>query len=435
MWRRALARPLRIAHAVTRDLAEGQLSLRAMSLVYSTLLSIVPLLAIGFSVLKGLGAEDRVAPLLRDALSAFGAHAEEISDRILGFVQNVKAGVLGSVGLVFLLYTASSLVQKIERALNMIWRIGRSRSLARRFSDYLSVLLVGPLLLTTALGMTASLTNEAFMARYIDPAVIPLLAVVGRVMPWFLIAAGFMFVYAFIPNTEVRLRSAFAGAVVATVLWKGLELAFAVFVAQATSVTAIYSAFAALVLFMIWLQLAWMVLLVGASVAYYHQNPDIALLGRGGLRPSPRLAEALALHVAAAIAHDFHRGEAPTDAGALSQRLRMPAELIETALEALTRAGIVIQAPAEHVSFVPARPTESIPVTAVLDAVRSDGEQPQVSPRRLPESGAVDRLLARRDAAVGEALAGATLRDLAVQASEAGPVAEAPDLPRGSRRA
>jgi membrane protein len=138
---------LQIVVMVGRDLMDGMITLRAMSLVYTTLLSMVPLLAVSISVLKGFGVHDQLEPTLTSILAPLGEQSAEISAHIVGFVDNMKIGVLGALGLGLLIYTAVSLIQKIEAAFNYTWRLQNSRSLMQRFSDYLSVIMVGPVLM------------------------------------------------------------------------------------------------------------------------------------------------------------------------------------------------------------------------------------------------------------------------------------------------
>jgi membrane protein len=155
--------PARFVYALARDLAEGQLTLRAMSLVYTTLLSLVPLLAFSFSVLKGFGVHRQVEPLLYEFLQPLGEKGAEITEQIIGFVDNVRGDVLGGIGLALLIYTVISMIQKVEDTFNYIWQVQKSRSLARRFSDYLSVILVGPVLMVTAMGLLATISSSAAM--------------------------------------------------------------------------------------------------------------------------------------------------------------------------------------------------------------------------------------------------------------------------------
>ena len=151
---------VRFLFVLAREFANGQLNLRAMSLVYTTLLSMVPLLAVSFSVLKAFGVHNQIEPLLLNLVQPLGEKGNEIVVNLLGFVENMKVGVLGSVGLALLLYTVVSLIQKVESSFNYVWHAKSTRPFSRRFSDYLSVIMVGPVLMFSAIGMTASLMNS-----------------------------------------------------------------------------------------------------------------------------------------------------------------------------------------------------------------------------------------------------------------------------------
>ena len=297
-WKVLLIRVLRVFYVVIRDLLEGQLTLRAMSLVYTTLLAMVPLLAVTFSVLKGFGVHNQIEPLLLNFLRPMGERGVEVTSRIIGFVDSVKAGILGSIGFALLIYTVISLIQKIERACNDTWHVNRSRPLSQKFSDYLSVILIGPVLVFSALGITASVMSTAVVQKMVAIKVFgSLMELATKLVPYLLVIAAFTFVYIFVPNTRVRFRSALTGGLVAGVLWETSGWAFASFVVKSAKYTAIYSGFAILIMFMIWLYLSWLIVLVGASVAYYHQHPESVTSYRRELRLSNRMQEKLALLV------------------------------------------------------------------------------------------------------------------------------------------
>jgi membrane protein len=190
---------LRLFYVTAREFSEGYLTLRAMSLVYTTLLSLVPLLAVSCSVLKAFGVHNQIQPILLNFLGALGPRGEEITYKIIGFVENMKVGVLGTLGLSLLIYTVISLIQKIENAFNAIWRIGKSRSLARKFSDYMSVILIGPVLMFSALGLTASISSAAVIQKImsIEPFG-SVLFFAGKLIPYFFVCAAFTFIYSFI---------------------------------------------------------------------------------------------------------------------------------------------------------------------------------------------------------------------------------------------
>ncbi|EGG98665.1 Ribonuclease BN [gamma proteobacterium IMCC2047] len=204
-WKVRMVRISRVLFAVLRDLKEGQLTLRAMSLVYTTLLSLVPLLAVSFSVLKAFGVHNQIEPLLQNLMTPLGPQGVEITNNIIGFVENMKVGVLGAIGVALLFYTVISLMQKIESAFNYAWRVTQVRALHQRFSDYLSVVLIGPVLIFSAIGVSGTLMSNGFVVWLSGFEVLGwLIALLTRLLPYLLIIAAFTFIYVFIPNTKVK---------------------------------------------------------------------------------------------------------------------------------------------------------------------------------------------------------------------------------------
>jgi membrane protein len=414
VWQAKGLQALRLIYVVARDLLDGQLTLRAMSLVYTTLLSIVPLLAVSFSVLKAFGVHNQIEPLVLRLLAPLGAKGVEISSRIIEFVENVKAGVLGAVGLAFLLYTVVSLLQKVERTFNYTWHVSHHRPFSQRFSDYLSVILIGPVLVFSALGLTASVMSNEIVQRLIAPfggAV----ETASRLVPYLLIIAAFAFIYVFIPNTKVRARSALVGAVVAGFLWETAGWLFASFIVGSTKYTAIYSTFATLLVLMIWLYTSWLILLVGGSIAFYHQHPEFVTYRRPELSLSGRMKERLALLVMTLIGQSFHRRGPGWTAEALAQHLRVPMETMDHLLATLHQRELLEPTEGEPQVFLPGHSLESIEVREILDAVRTAGETPYLNTERLPFEPAVEQVLGSLDRAWEDALDHRTLRDLVAE--------------------
>jgi len=266
---------LRIFQAVYRDLVDGLPTLRAMSLVYTTLLSIVPLLAVTFALFKSIGIHNHIKPLLLNVLSPLGEGGIKITEYLFTFVDNIKVGLLGIVGVALLLYTAFALIQKIERAFNHTWHITSYLSIWHRLGSYLSVITIGPVLVFIAIAITAAISSSALVDALI--AIEPfgsLALLLSKIAPYVLIVTAFTFIYLVIPNTRVRFKSALTGAIVAGILWVSSGFIFTLFIAKSTNYTVVYSGLAALMIFMIWLYLSWLIMLIGASIAYYHQFPE-----------------------------------------------------------------------------------------------------------------------------------------------------------------
>jgi membrane protein len=157
--------PLRYLYALVRDFIRGDLGLRAMGLVYSSLFALVPVVAVSFSVLKAFGYHRELEPVLFEFLRPLGVKGYELTASIMQFVENARTTVLGTVGFLFLLYTVITMIQKIEDALNFTWHVERSRSLAKRISEYLVIMLVGPVVAVGALVLLTKIEASAVMNR------------------------------------------------------------------------------------------------------------------------------------------------------------------------------------------------------------------------------------------------------------------------------
>ncbi|MDH3637694.1 MAG: YihY/virulence factor BrkB family protein, partial [Gammaproteobacteria bacterium] len=361
----------RLAYVVGRDLAQGTLTLRAMSLVYTTLLSTVPLLAFSFSVLKGFGVHNQLEPVLLNLMEPLGERGQQLAYEIIGFVDNMQVRVLGALGLGLLVYTVISLVQKVESSLNYIWRVSTRRNLLQRFSDYLSVILVGPVLVFAALGLTGSILHTDWVERV--AAFEPMrtfIAMAVTLVPYLLIIGAFTFVYIFVPNTKVRLRSALIGAVVAGLLWETAGWGFASFMADSTKYTAIYSGFAIVILTMIWLYLAWLILLVGASIAFYDQHPQYQSRRPGEFQLSIVEIERLAVFAMMAIGRRYIAGQEPWSARELATHLTAPLRETEIVLESMSAHGLITVTTVDSPRYLPGRPLDLISLRDVLCAVR-----------------------------------------------------------------
>ena len=365
----------RSVYAVARDVISGQLTLHAMSLVYTTLLSIVPLLALSFSVLKAMGVHQRMEPLLYQFFEPMGPQGMEVAERILGFVDNMRVGVLGSVGLALLVYTVISLVQKIERSFNMIWRVPEMRSMAQRFSNYLSVIMVGPLLMVSAIGVTATIFSSNVVQRFMEIEPFgSLIVMVSRFTPFFLVVGAFTFVYVFIPNTRVKLRYAFIAGLIAGVSWQAAGMLFASFVANSTKYAAIYSGFAVGIILLIWTYLNWMILLLGASLAFYMQNPG-SVAKRQNVQLAPELQERVGLALMWMVAKPFSLGQPAPQQEALEYELRVPGEVTRSISDKLIRAGLLSLAGRNGDQLVPGKALHLITVGSVLQAIRQDEDR------------------------------------------------------------
>lgn len=366
-----LMRTGRYAFALIRDLFEGELSMRAMSLVYTTLLSVVPFLALGFSVLKALGAHNRLKPVLLEFLRPLGPQGAEIAANVVGFVEKIQVGLLGSLGIALLFYTAISLIQKVEASFNFVWRIERPRPLAQRVGEYLSVLMVGPVLIVTALAMTATVLNSSVVLQIksVEPFG-SLLYGITRLIPYAVIVGMFTFLYAYMPNTRVKLRAAVIGGLFAGVLWQTASFAFTSFVAGATNYNAIYSGFAIVIFLLIWLYVGWLILLIGCQLTFYIQHPAHMKPDRGLPLPAGRQSEYLALLVMGTAGRRFIEGQPALTQEDFAHELDAAPEHVARAVETLIEHGYLTEAGHTRTQLVPARDLDAVTLGELWRAVR-----------------------------------------------------------------
>ncbi len=404
-----ILRLLRYPYALIRDLWKGDLNLRAMSLVYTMLLAIVPLLAFAFSVLKGLGFHHELKPLLFEFFRPVGEKAGDLTDKVMGFVDNIQSGVLGSLGLAFLIYTVISTIQKVEESLNFVWRVERPRSWARRVSEYLSLMIVGPILTVAALGLTASLGSSSIVhwLHSYEPFG-TMMYVIGKIAPYLLVTALFAFMYSFIPNTRVRATPALVGGLTAGVLWVLAGAAFAAFVRYVSRLTVVYAGFAIVLTALIWLYLAWLIVMIGAQISFYVQNPHYLRTGQVEIRLASSLAERLALNVMMLVGQDYRTGKQRWTTNTLAQRFDIPGATLGIIIHALESAGLLVAT--EDENWIPGRDPGEITVAEIADAARRhQGGEPRVHPRG---TRVADELAAEIDSAIKERFEGKTLRDM-----------------------
>ena len=387
---------LRYPFALIRDLLTGELNLRAMGLVYTTLLSLVPLVAFAFAVLKGLGVHRDLEPLIYEFLRPIGDRASGLTAQMMTFVENVRGGVLGSVGLAFLLYTVVATIQKLENAFNFAWHVERPRSLMRRVSEYLSLMVIGPVFLVIVFGL--------FGAVHIHEA----LRALG---PYLFVTGVFTFLFVFVPNTRVRLRPALIGGLTAGVLWAASGAVFTRIVAVSTQMVAIYAGFAIFLAALIWIYLSWLILLIGAQLSFYVQNPRYLRVGQAPVRLTSALRERLAFTVMLLVARRFVAGDAPWRQRALAEHLEIPGSALAMVVDSLEKAGLVTLN--EDEDMLPARDLNGIALTDIHNAVRDERQYETWLLWRARTEPAADAIADSVEAAVRERIGSVTLRELA----------------------
>jgi len=405
----ATLRVMRFPAALIRDWLRGEISARAMSLAYTTLLSIVPLMVFSFSILKGLGARGDLKFILDEFFRPMGSAATQLTDSVLQFVANMRGGLLGSIGLAFLVYTVITTIQKVEASFNFIWRVERPRSFVRRFTEYMSVMILGPILLAIALGLLGSAEHSPF-AEWLD-AFAPLawaLSAAGQVMSYVVVSIIFTFMYAFVPNTKVAFRAALIGGIASGIIWALVGKVFTAFIVFSSSLVAVYTGFAIVLTTLIWVYLSWLILLIGAQLAFYVQFPQYLRHGHESIELSARDREQVGLSIMYLIGRDYGAGKTFWRTQALAEELDVPSTLIAPIIGCLEKAGLIVAT--ENGQFVPGRDPEGIRLSEIFDAVRAlHGGRLAIAIRSL---GPPVALLKEVESAMRDPLKSRSLKDL-----------------------
>jgi membrane protein len=402
-------RLLRYPVAIIRDWLAGDINVRAMSLAYTTLLSLVPLMVFSFSILKGLGARGDLHYILHQFFRPLGNAANQLTESVLQFVTNMRGDVLGSIGLAFLVYTVIATIQKVEASFNFVWRVERPRSFARRFTEYLSVMILGPILLAVAVGLLASAQHSPF-AQWLD-AIAPLawvMASLGQMVPYVIVAAVFTFMYAFIPNTQVQLRAALIGGVTAGIIWALVGQAFTTFILYSSQMMAVYTGFAIVLTTLIWVYLSWLILLIGAQLAFYVQFPQYLRHGQEPVELTGSAREQAGLSVMYLIGRDYGAGGTYWTCNALAAELDIPSTALSPVLACLERGGLIVAT--ENEQFLPARDLGQIRLISVIDAVRTrHSGRLMIDVRPVPSAVSV---MSELETAIDDKLGQRSLKDL-----------------------
>ncbi len=407
-------RVLQYPYAVIRDLSRGEINLRAMSLVYTTLLSLIPLLAFSFAVLKIFGGRRDLEPIVFEFFRPLGpTAAQELTVRVLQFASRVSSGVVGSLGLTLLAWTLVGTIKKVEDSLNFLWHVEQPRSFARRVAEYTSLLIAAPVILVGFVGLLHAAFATGPVQEVVHLPLLQRLRGVGLALaPFAMVTAFFTALYMMIPNTRVTWRAALTGAVVGGVLWAATGKLFTAFVVYSTRLTLVYAGFAFVVAALLWTYFGWMVLLAGAQLSFYVQNPSYLRLGLQVLRLSSVELEELALKLMYLVGRAHVAGGRRWTVNRLATELGLPAVAVAQMTRALEKAALLVVAETDE--LLPSRDIGSIRVYEILEIARTQSSG-HVAPRHVPIAP-VDRLLAQLEDMRRHRCGELTLRDLVDEA-------------------
>jgi membrane protein len=428
----------RVAYAAVRGFFENGLMTRAAALTYYSALSVVPLLAFAFAILKGFGAyrsfiDGTVRPYLLETFAANPALLEAM-ERILRFVDQTDVSRLGTLALVFLLYTSVALISSVEEALNGVFGAKSQRSFLRQLTDYTTLLVTAPLLVVVATTLSTAAQSSSLVAFLRDR--LALGAVIDFVVglaPLVAVGLAFFAIYVILPNVRIRPLSALLGAAVGALLWQGALVLHVRSQLGVARYNALYSGLGAIPIFLVWTYVSWMVVLSGAQLAASHQNERVARQRFRARRADQALREMLAVAVGAMVTRDFLDGGPRRDAAALAALLEVPPQLVEEVLEALVRAGMVARAVCgSEIGYVPGKDIDAVGTDELRQAVRRDPGAEEVREDVAGQLGPGLAPILRAVEGGDGASRGVTLRKLAAAAGSRGD-RRPPPPPPGAR--
>lgn len=370
---------LRVLLLSIRGFDEDKCQLRASALTFYSLVSIVPIAAMAFGIAKGFGFEKILEAQLRDKLAGH----EEILTNVIQFshslLASTKGGLIAGVGLVVLFWAVIKMLGQIEYSFNDIWGIKEKRTIGRMFGDYLSLILVCPVILILSSGVNVFITTQVTMIMEkftILGTFSSLIFFLLKLLPYTLMWILFTFLYIFMPNTKVRFSAGLLAGIITGTIFQIVQWAYITFQVGVVKYNAIYGSFAALPLFLAWLQLSWLIVLYGAEVSFAHQNVDTYEFEPDALQSSRRLRILLSLQVAGRLIKNFVQGEKPMTSTGISNELGIPIRFVKEILFELVKSNIVSTAQIEvngDLGYQPAIDINVLTIQYVIDALEKRG--------------------------------------------------------------
>ncbi len=370
---------LRVVVLAIRGFNENKCKFRASALTFFTLLSIVPVIALMFGIAKGFGLQERVAAEILQKMKG----QEDTANKLITFANSVldqaSGGIIAGIGVLFLFWTIISLLSSIENSFNDIWGVVKSRTFGRKVADYLVTMLIFPFLLIVASGTTIFVSSQIGLLIEKVPFLRsfgPLFMVILKLLPFVAVWIAFTFIFIAMPNTKVRFLSGFIAGIVAGTLFQFVQWAYVTFQVQLTTKYAVYGSFAALPLFLLWLQISWLIVLFGAEVSFAHQNAQAYEFEPDCLSASRSFKTLLSIFITQRIVSRFSNADKPTDAPTLSHELEIPVRLVRQLLYELSESNVISEVKTgedRELAYQPAVDIDKITVKYVIDRLEQRG--------------------------------------------------------------
>jgi len=358
---------------------EANIQLRASALTLYTVMSIVPILAMIFGIAKGFGFDAYLKGLIIENLS----EQKEVLDTILQFVDrylgNINGGYITGIGFIILIWSVMQMLGNIESSFNKIWCVKKSRMLTRKFTDYISLLIIVPVFIIIAssvnVAQVESVSKSIPFLSYLDPVLKGLVQVLSFTLIWFV----FTLIYIVIPNTNVKFKPALIAGIIAGTIFQLLQWAYVNFQSYLSGYGAVYGTFAAIPLFLIWLELSWLIVLLGVEISYANQNADSYEHEADQLTLSQYNRKILAVLIMTRITKGFVRGEPAINSVQIADQLDIPPRLVRETLDDLVNADLVSEIITEDVkemAYQPSTDPNRITVNFLLDTLDRKGNKP-----------------------------------------------------------
>ncbi len=386
-----LIKYLKIVILSIEGFIRDQCPLRASALTLYSMLSIVPVFAMLFGIAKGFGFEKKLEQQIIEQIP----QQETMMVQLIGFAEKMlastKGGLVAGIGLAVLFFTVIKLISNIEESFNEIWKVKKGRTIGRKISDYLSMMLLAPLLLILSSSLTVYVKTEiAGFASYVaipdygTAVFLKLMNYSSWVIMWIL----FSFTLIFVPNTKVSLRSGILAGVISGTCYMIVQSVYITLQVGVSSYNAIYGTFAALPLFVIWLQVGWLIFLLGSEISYYHQNIDAYRHKKAFSNMSFSVQKIVALQISHLVVQRFVMDEQALSETEIAIKLDLPVSMVHTVLNHLVNSGILVEVRVNEDTeevFHPAKDTSLLTISYVIDALENSGcnELPDTETRGL----------------------------------------------------
>ncbi len=370
---------LRIIILSVRGFNEDKCQLRASALTFYTLLSIVPVFAMLFGIAKGFGFEKILEKQLLEKFAEHETVVLKIIDFSISLLKNTRGGVIAGIGVVLLIWAVVKVLGHIELSFNDIWNVKTTRSFTRKIADYLSIMLISPIFLILSSGIAVFITSQIEMiTKQVSflGIIAPLIFLALKLLPYLLMWLFFCFIYLVIPNTKVKFGAGFLAAVVAGTIFQVVQFLYIYFQVGVAKYNAIYGSFAALPLFLIWLQLSWLVVLFGAEISFAVQNVDTYEFELEPLQISPFSKKLFSLLIAHLVVKNFSKGEKPLDAPQIAHVLGLPIRLVHQILFTFVNCRLFSKVETQELkepAYQPARDINFFSVNHVVEALEKEG--------------------------------------------------------------